>query len=215
MRKVFASVPLILILNLAVMTAAEVKPYKLSQACIEYKVTGQMFNGSEVLYFDNFGSREAKYTTHEIDMLGMKQSNKGVVYREGSTIYTVDLNTNTGTKMENDIMMSLEGKDAQQAVEDMMAKMGGKKVGTGEVLDKTCEIWDIASMGSKIWVWNGVALKTETNMAGMQMSILAIKITESFDKAKLQRPLNIQYSDAGSTGDMMKKLKSMQLPPKN
>jgi hypothetical protein len=148
-------------------------------------------------------------------MLGMKQSNKGVVYREGSTIYTVDLNTNTGTKMENDIMMSLEGKDAQQAVEDMMAKMGGKKVGTGEVLDKTCEIWDIASMGSKIWVWNGVALKTETNMAGMQMSILAIKITESFDKAKLQRPLNIQYSDAGSTGDMMKKLKSMQLPPKN
>ena len=57
----------------------------------------------------------------------------------------------------------------------MLEEMGGKKIGEEEVLGKTCEVWEIKNMGTKIWIWKGITLKTETDMMGMKINQTATK----------------------------------------
>jgi hypothetical protein len=183
------------------------KRYNLKQACIEYTVSGAMQNGTEVLYFDNWGAREAKYTKTTLKMAGMSQETNTVTFLEGAWTYTVDLDRQTGTKTENPFLKDIEGDDPQEMGKEMMVKMGGKIIGTEKILGKRCDIWEIKNMGVKTWVWNWVTLKTETNMMGMEMTNVATKINDSFDKKMLQRPTNIKYNDMGN---VMNKFKNLQ-----
>lgn len=173
--------------------------YGLKQACIEYKMAGDMFSGTEKLYFDSYGLREAKYTHQKIKVMGITQENKTATFtnfEEGGIIYTFDFKAKSGTKMENPLNETFQEKDAKALGKAMMVQMGGKKVGTGKVLGKNCDIWEIPNMG-KTWVWNWLNLKTETNTMGMKMTIEATKISETFDKKKLEKP-NIEYRDMGN-----------------
>ncbi|MFQ5706632.1 MAG: hypothetical protein ACE5HO_04235 [bacterium] len=171
--------------------------YGLKQACVEYQITGDMFSGTETLYFDRYGMREAKYSQQTVNVMGMKQENHTATFinfDEDGIIYTYDYKTKSGTKMENPLKEAFQKKDMKEVGKEMMVQMGGQKIGTGKVLGKTCEIWEIKKMGTKTWVWNWINLKTETNMMGMKMTIEAKKISETFDKKKLQRP-NVKYRD--------------------
>ncbi len=171
--------------------------YGLKQACIQYVIKGDMINGTQELCFDRYGAREVQIQHQTIKVMGMTQETKTATYTdfsEGGTIYTVDLKTNTGTKMENPMIKSLEGKDLKEVGKEMLVQMGGKKIGTGKVLGKECDIWEIKNMGTKAWVWNWINLKTETNMMGMNITIEATKISDDFDKKKLEKP-DIEYKD--------------------
>ncbi len=183
--------------------------YGLKQACIEYKITGDMFSGTEKLYFDRYGMREAKYTHQKIEMMGITQENNTATFinfDDDGLIYTYDYKTKSGTKIANPLAEALQNKDAKDIGKRMMVEMGGKKIGTGKVLGKTCDIWEIPNMG-KIWVWKWANLKTATNAMGMKMTIEATKISETFDKEKLERP-QVEYRDMS---EAMKGFKGMDL----
>ena len=81
----------------------QAKRYKVKSGIIQYKMTG-MQNGTEILYFDNWGLREAKYTQTEISVMGMTQKENKVTVLDGNKIYTYDPVQRTGTIMENSIM---------------------------------------------------------------------------------------------------------------
>ncbi len=171
--------------------------YGLKQACVEYKITGKMFSGTEKLYFDRYGMREAKYSQQTVKVMGMTQENHTATFTnfdEDGIIYTYDYKTKSGTKMENPLKEAFREKDMKDLGKQMMVQMGGKKIGTGKVLGKTCDIWEIKNMGTKTWLWNWINLKTVSNTMGMKMTIEATKISENFDKKKLQKP-NIKYRD--------------------
>ncbi len=185
-------------------SGSDMKRYGVKQACIEYTVSGDMQSGTEVLYFDNWGAREAKYEMKTTNAGPMKMEENKVAFLEGAMMYNVNLKDNTGTKMENPMLKGFEGQDMTEVGEKMLKQMGGKKIGSERFLGKQCDIWEIKRMGTKSWVWQGVTLKTESNMMGMNINIVATKISENFDKSKLQRPKNIDYKDMG---DIMKSLK--------
>ncbi|MFQ5639444.1 MAG: hypothetical protein ACE5IR_15775 [bacterium] len=171
--------------------------YGLKQACIEYKITGDMFAGTETLYFDRYGMREAKYSKQTVKVMGMTQKNHTatfVNFDEDGVIYTYDYKTKSGTKMENPLKEAFQKEDMKEVGKEMMVQMGGKKIGTGKVLGKTCEIWE--TMGVKTWIWNWITLKTVSNMMGMKMTIEATKISENYDKKNLIKP-NVKYRDIG------------------
>ena len=198
---------------LAMQTASKMKRYNQKSGSIEYQITGSMMSGTETLYFDDFGAREAKYTATEVKVAGFSQKTNTAAYIEGSTIYTVDLNTNTGTKIENKIMKNLEGKDLQDAGKQMLKDMGGKQIGNETFMGKNCEVWEIKSLGSKTWIWNGLPLKTDVNMMGQQVSYTATKISDTVDAKKLQRPTNIQYREGVDPTKMLEQMKKNM--PKN
>ncbi len=185
--------------------ASNMKRYNLKKACIEYTVSGKMHSGTEVLYFDNYGAREAKFNTSKIKIAGFTQETRTATYLEGTWTYTVDLKTKTGTKMENPILQNLKGKSLQDTGKEMMVNMGGKKVGTEKILGKTCDIWEVKNLGTRTWVWNWIPLKTESKMAGMDMIILATKISTSFDLKRLNRPKNINFREMGGMKKMLNK----------
>ncbi len=190
--------------------ASSKQRYSLKQACIEYKIIGDMFSGTEKLYFDSYGMREAKYSYQNIKVMGMtKENNTGVFtnYEEDGIIYTYDYKTKTGTKMKNPLQDAFKEQDMKDVGKKMVEQMGGKKTGTGKILGKQCDIWEIKNMGSKTWIWNWIPLKTETNMMGMKMTIEATKISETFDKKKLEKP-NVEYKDMS---DAMKGMKGLDL----
>ena len=110
----------------------------------------------------------------------MKTEENKVTYMEGAMAYTVNLKDNTGSKMENPMLKGFEGQDLTEVGEKMMKQMG-----------------------TKSWVWKGVPMKTELNMMGIKINVVATKISENFDKSKLQRPKNIDYKDMS---EMMKGL---------
>ena len=133
--------------------------YGLQQACVEYVIKGDMFSGTQELCFDGFGERGVQVQHQKVKVMGMTQETHTATYtdlRAHGIIYTVDLKTNKGTKVENPLLKSLEGRDAKDLGKQMIVQMGGEKVGTGKVLGKTCDIWEIKNMGTKTWNWNWI-----------------------------------------------------------
>jgi len=193
-------------------TQAAKKRYSIKQGYVEYNISGKLFSGNEKLYFDNYGLREAKYTQQLVKAMGMTQKNHTatfVDYRGDAVIYTYDFQTKSGTRTENPMKHVMQENDPQELGRNMMMQMGGKKTGTGTVLGKSCEIWEIKNMGTRIWLWNWVPLKTVTNMMGMQMTIEATKISMDFDKKKLIKP-QAEYRDVSNALKDFKRLGTLR-----
>ena len=84
-------------------TGSRTKRYGVKQACIEYAYSAGGMVGTEILYFDDWGAREAKYER--------KQEMDRVVYLEGTMQYFYDPKDGTGSKMENPMLQMFAGQD--------------------------------------------------------------------------------------------------------
>lgn len=194
---------------------AGVKRYQIKSGVVEYTLSGTR-KGTETIYFDNWGMREAKYTQAEMSMMGFTQKQNTLTLLDGETTYNIDLDTKTGTKMETPILKELaaNNKDLTDAGEKMMKSMGGVKIGTEVVLGKTCDVWEIKNMQSKTWVWKNVPLKTQVNMANMQMTMIAIKFEDgaAIPADKLKIPSDVTITEGV---DMKKMLEGLKAKKKN
>ena len=172
-----------------------IKRYQIASAIVEYTLSGTP-NGTEILYFTDYGMREAKYSHTEIKVGNFSQKTNRVTILEGATTYTIDLDHNTGTKIENPFYKKFEGQDATVVGERMLRDMGGQKIGTESFLGKMCEVWEIQKLGSKTWVWSGIPLKNETRFAGIQSFIVATKIEPNAQvpPEKLALPAGVKIS---------------------
>lgn len=176
------------------------KRYSIKSGIVKYKLSG-MQNGTAEMYFDDFGMREATYENSIIEMFGVKQESETVNYLDGYWQYNLDKKLNVATKTLNTELKSIveNSKDGDLIVvgKEMFLSMGGKLIGTEEVIGKTCDIWELSAMGTKVWVWNNIPLKTETNMMGMSMLRLATDIQENAEVAasKLNIPDDIEFTE--------------------
>jgi hypothetical protein len=207
---------LLLVINTASsQSLAGVKRYQIKSGIVQYTLSGAR-KGTETVYFENWGMREAKYTQAEMSMMGITQKQNTLTLLDGETTYNIDLDTKTGTKMETPMLKELaaNNKDLTDAGEKMMKSMGGAKIGTEAVLGKTCDVWEIKNMQSKTWVWKNVPLKTQVNMANMQMIITATKFEEgaSIPTDKLKVPSDVTITEGV---DMKKMLEGLKTRKKN
>lgn len=179
------------------------KRYLVKSGIIEYKYEGSM-KGKETLYFDDYGTKEVKFTESEMTMMGMTQKTNAITIMDKDWVYSINLDTKTGTKMKNpakEIFESLKNdeKKIQKFGEEMMIQFGGKRIGNEKVLGKDCEVWEIAQFGTKSYVWNYIPLKSTTEMMGMKINIIATKIdTEAkipADKFKIPAGIKLQEID--------------------
>lgn len=189
--------------------AQDFKRYGVKSGIIEYELTGAQ-SGKEIIYFDDYGSREAKFTETEMSFGGFSQKVNTLNIIEGKMIYTIDLATNTGTKAENPIFNQFDPngeKSMMEIGEQMMRQMGGQMIGQETVLGKTCDLWEVRQLQSKTWIWEGIPLKMDINM-GMQMNSVATSIKEGpVPQEKLEIPSGITFQDLGDMSDLMNKMK--------
>lgn len=191
---------LFLLAALSYAPGKKIKRYKVKSGIIELQVSG-MQQGKETIYFDDWGLLEAKYTHTVLSIMGMKQETNTLTLIAGDSTYSIDLNTKTGTKMETPFMSELSKNaktdDLTDVGKKMMQQMGGKKTGMEKIAGKRCEVWEIKSMGSKTWIWNGVSLKTEVNFGGMKMSSEAksAKFNVPIPPEKVKMPAGVTISN--------------------
>ena len=175
----------------------EAQMYKAKSGVIEYKLSGKA-TGTETLYFDNHGHREARFTESTTKILGMTTTENTLEIRRDSIMYNIDLEDKTGTRVPIPFnlanMTEKEWEDWEEWGYQMMDDLGFEKTGEGKVLGKKCEIWE--GLGSKVWIWENLPLKTEVNMMG-QWVIEATKIdfNTRINPNKFKVPAGIEIMD--------------------
>lgn len=167
-------------------------PFK--TATIKYAISG-MEEGTEILYIKDYGQRTATYHTTVTSMLGMKMENSTIEIEDPEWVYSYDLQEGTGMKSSNPKKYMKEEyeklskdekkqvlKNTEQMGMSIMEGMGGaveQKV--TEMFGFKCDRATI--MGTTVYSIHKtpVPLKTEANVMGMKMSMIAT----SFDKGKV------------------------------
>lgn len=157
------------------------KRYQIESGIVESALSGAQ-KGTETLYFDRWGMREAKYTNSELTVAGITQKSNTLNLIDGDWFYVIDLDKRTGTKTQNPLLKQIADrsatKDLSELGEKMMRDMGAEKTGVEEVAGKMCDVWEVKNLRSKSWVWRSVTLKVQVNMGAMEMNSTATKFEE-------------------------------------
>lgn len=187
------------------------KRYSVKSAVIEYALSG-IQTGTETVYIDDYGKREARYTQADMNVMGQTMKSNRLTLLDEDWIYAIDLDKKSGAKIKNPMFESLRASapdgDYSQVSLDLMQKMGGQKIGTEEIAGKTCDVWEMKDMETKSWLWNVIPLKTESKMGELQMSTVATKVDEGVPVAdeKFKIPADVQITSGENLDQMMKSM---------
>ncbi len=164
---------------------------ELKSAIIKYKVSG-MNNGTETVYIDDWGRREAIYKKFTTKMMGidLERNFMTLITENGKWVYNIDLNSKTAIRMDNKGFKALQGNSGS----NMDIAIGAVKVGTEEILGMACDVWKKNIPYSMAWMWKGIALRKDQDVAAMGVSTEAIEIQEnvSIPEDKLTIPSDVK-----------------------
>jgi len=166
------------------------KRYNVKSGIVKYKtkIYGKMMgstiegNGTEELYFRNWGALELKKTdskqvTH-INMFGQKQTQVDETHQinklDNGKAYSVDVKNKviyTTIDPAMEFIKNSNNGDVVEIAEKMLESMGGKKTGKEKVLGYNCDVWEIP--GGKQWIYKGVPLKLEMTAMGITTTTTA------------------------------------------
>jgi len=179
-------ISLIAVVTMSMAQAQETKRYEVKSAKIEYdlKSSGEMMGGmvkikgvgKKRVIFDNYGLKEIteenKVTKNRTMGETKVEKNHTLNYMNGAVIYSVKFKHKKINRVKNP-MSALAGANATKTGEDMLKKMGGKKIGVDKVAGLKCDIWDLS--GVKQCIYKGVPLRVESNIMGIHSVETATK----------------------------------------
>ncbi len=164
---------------------------ELKSAIIKYKVSG-MNNGTETVYIDDWGRREAIYKKFTTKMMGIdiERNVMTLITENGNWIYNIDLNSRTAIKMNRSGFEALQGNSGS----NMDVAIGAMKIGTEKILGRVCDVWKKSYPYSMAWMWKGIALKKDHEVAAMGVLTEATEIQEnvSITEDKLTIPSDVK-----------------------
>ena len=176
------------------------KRYGIKSGVIEYIITGSQ-EGTKTLYFDSWGMRQAEYTRSVLSVGGFTKSLNIVNIIDGEFQYMINIDQNSGTKTRNPILKSIEQLKGQKGFnefgEQMLLSMGANKIGSESFLGKDCDVYEMKSTGTKLWVWEWLTLKSETKSGGIDINLTATRINEggSVPKEKFKIPEKVVLNE--------------------
>jgi hypothetical protein len=155
------------------------KRYGVKSAIVEYDLSGSR-EGTKTLYFDDWGMRQAEYTRSVISVSGYTKALNLVNIIDGEYQYIINLDLRAGTKKRNPLLKQIEDLRYEKGFnglgEQLLLQMGAEKIGTDNFLGKDCDLYEIKKTGTKLWIWDWITLKSETNSRGINYSEVARKI---------------------------------------
>lgn len=187
------------------------KRYGVKSGVIEYIITGSQ-EGTKTLYFDSWGMRQAEYTRSILTVGGFTKPINMVSIIDGEYQYTINIDQNSGTRTRNPILRTMEQLQDQKGFnefgEQMLLNMGANKIGSENFLGKDCEVYEMKSTGTKLWVWEWLTLKSETNSRGIEINLTATRINEGAsvpsDKFKIPEKVVLNEVDLDNIENEMR-----------
>lgn len=181
------------------------KPYSFKSAYIEYSIEGNTI-GKQVVYIDDWGWNRSETTQSVTKMLGKKtETNERKVTIKLDT-YQWTPGQKTGSKVHNTMleeMLADPNFDMLEFSKKTMESMGFEKTGTETVNGKSCDIWK--GMGSTIWLWNDIAVKTQVKIFGAKyvMNASKIELDASIPSYEFQIPPDIKFTETSLDQEMI------------
>jgi hypothetical protein len=149
-------------------TSSAHKPYKVKSGIIESTVD-IMGPQKQTIYFDDFGARQAIVT--EMEIMGTKSQN--IVINADGFSTTYDPQKKTGTKVK--LPASATSPNGMPSLHDLTDKMKEelklKELDTRTIVGKESKGYQIEAMGMpmKVWVWEGIPMRSEISMGKAEM----------------------------------------------
>jgi hypothetical protein len=149
------------------LVAQEAKPFGIKSGYIEYSLTGNTV-GTKKVWWDNYGQYKrteikAKSTSKVFGMTSQEEINTvEIINKEDVYVWDYTKQSGTQTKITGYQSSLFTDEEAEVIADELIAQLGGERLGTEKVLGKTCEI--ISLVGTKVWIYKGIALKSEAKV---------------------------------------------------
>lgn len=169
-------------------------PFK--SAIIKYKISGDMQNGEQELYIDDYGEKNCSIMDIAMTMGGFNTTTQNMTINNGNDFYNIDLSKKTGIKATIDKEQREKMKDIAKKIVPTPEEMekSWNKVGTETILGKPCDIYE--GEGMKAWLWKKVMLKTEFSMMGnYTMEAISLDIDVSIPNSRFEPPSDITITE--------------------
>ncbi|MCP5006409.1 MAG: hypothetical protein GY941_21095 [Planctomycetes bacterium] len=171
---------------------------KSKSGIIKYEITGTK-TGTEVVYYDDWGRREAKYTRTTMELFGSTviRNTLTLLENHGQWINTIDLNNRTGLRIKNPRYKLFAGKsqkELENTTKTRLHDMGAQKEKVERIAGKNCEVWEKQHTGEQTWTWKGIILKKISVGSLTETTTVATEIIEGIPipEEKFAIPPDIQ-----------------------
>ncbi|HNZ67779.1 MAG: hypothetical protein WBK43_04245 [Prolixibacteraceae bacterium] len=167
--------------------------YALKSGIVDYKSTMMGFDATQTLYFDDYGNKEV--TESYMDIMGTKTTN--VMLSKDGTMYNFDPENKTG--MKSPAMPQMNQLNFGALTDEVIKEWNLKEEGTETFLDKECTKYSMnntsLNMKGYYWVWKGIVLKMDLEMAtsGMVMEATNIQENAEVPAEKFEIPADIVF----------------------
>lgn len=183
------------------MVAAGFKRYGIEKGALIFRLDG-VVNGTEHLFFDNWGWREAKYTRTTTDAGTFQERTNEVQYIDGELRYVYHPDTKTADYFESPQIQQTadryQTKDMVAVGIEIIKNMGGEPAGTGKIGHIECEIWELKKYRTTLYMWQGLTMfeQSFTGNLPVRRTCVQIKTEEEIPLEKLVMPEGVKIANA-------------------
>ena len=181
------------------------KTYIIKSGKVVYNLTGST-TGTKTIYFDDYGNKhyEHEKSVTETKVFGItdRSETDKITIINNNHFWTID-NINKKyyegalpySKFAKETADGMTEAEKKKLSDDILASFGGQRLGTEKVLGYSCE--KISVMGSLIWVYKGISLKSKTDVMGIIVNENAVSFDENINvpSDKFNPPSGIRFAD--------------------
>jgi hypothetical protein len=175
------------------------KIFKVKSGIIESTIE-MMGDQKQTIYFDDFGAKQAIVT--DMDIMGMKSQT--VVINADGWSYSFDLGKKEGTKTKLAAPASLPGgvPDLDDITDEMKAQFKMKDIEGRTIVGKEAKGYQIEAMKDmpmKVWIWEGIPLRTEVKMGEKPMvtEVKNLQLDVDVPADKFVVPADVKITELG------------------
>jgi hypothetical protein len=170
-------------------TTAPQTKYKIKSGIVTNEMDNPVGQGkiTTVLYFDDYGAKEASVTKTEMKMMGMAVKTHNVEITRDGYQYKLDMEKKTGTKFKMPATTGGIASFANMSAADMGSEMAKeyniRKEASQTVAGKECEVYSMDNqkrqMKGTFATYQGIPMKVDQMMGGMKITSEVVKFEEN------------------------------------
>lgn len=170
----------------------------------ETMLPNNMGKTTTIQYFKDYGGVERTEIISLITAGGQNIKSTSHSLMEGSTIYNWEEGATTGTKIVMDMIQDISKMNYREMSAELKQQFNIKEEGKNMANGKNCDTYSIDYLGSKgkVYIWEGITMKSEMAMAGMNVEINVVDLQENanIDGDKFKVPSNITFTEVTMPG---------------
>lgn len=151
--------------NAEEMVAAGYKRYGIEKGSFIFRIDGAV-NGTEHVYFDHWGWREAKYTRTTTEVENLYEETNEVQFLDGERRYQYFPETKKAHYFDSgqieDMARRYNTKDMVAVGNEMLKNMGMQPAGKAKVGQTECDVWVKAQPKIRLYMWHGLTMGEES-----------------------------------------------------